>query len=66
MDPLARARLRQLGSVDALVEARQRDFDDARRHGWHGTANVDALAALIADAQDALAAPTSTQEATPA
>ena len=52
-DPLraARARLRSLSDVPALVEARQRDADEIKRYGRWTAMNVQGLEAEIANAQ---------------
>jgi hypothetical protein len=47
----ARSHLRAIGSVESLIEARQRDADEITRYGRWTDANVRGLEAEIADAQ---------------
>lgn len=55
----ARTRLHWLSSVEALIEARQRDAELTKRYGRHTTESVDQLEAAVAHAQLELAYQTS-------
>ena len=51
----AQSHLRELSSVQMLIEARQRDADDVKRYGRWTDENVRGLEAEIANAQLELA-----------